>query len=400
MERAAIDIQKRPFLERGAIMELLLKEGQDLFPPIKWPGGKGEELKHLLPFFPRMKRYFEPFLGGGAAFFALGARESLINDRSHELIQFYQMIAQHDPGFFAALDVLVRGWQDMSTLADGHMSNLVEIYSSFSDGTSERRLKDQIQAFLQSQQPAFCALWAPLFEEDGSLARELQRNLFSKMQRMRKLERERGQLPAGDRSANIEAALKSALYMRARSLYNQARPGQTAPGLSSALFFFVRENAYASMFRYNSRGEFNVPYAGISYNRKNLAAKIAYLCSSALRQRLNDAIIGNSDFEAFLERYCPQAEDFLFLDLPYWSEFRTYARHAFTWRDQERLAEYLLTRCPARFLLVIKSTPEILALYDRQDLYIRKFEKTYQVSFQGRNDRAAEHLVITNYKTD
>jgi DNA adenine methylase len=388
MERAAVGIQKRPSLERGTIMKLL-KEGQDLFPPIKWPGGKSEELKYLLPLFPPMKRDFEPFLGGGAAFFALGARESLINDRSHELFQFYQMIVQHDPGFFAALDVLIRGWQDMSMLADGHMSNLMEIYTSFCNGAGEKRLEEQIQAFFQSHWPAFCGLWAPLFEEDRSLARELHRNLFSKMQRMRKLESERGQLPARDRSANIEAALKSALYMCARSLYNQARSGQVAPGIASALFFFVRENAYASMFRYNSRGQFNVPYAGISYNRKNLAAKMAYLCSPALRQHLASAIIENKDFEAFLECYRPQAEDFLFLDPPYASEFSTYVRHAFTWHDQERLAEYLLTRCPARFLLVIKSTPEILALYNRQDLNIR--------SFQNRNDRAAEHLVITNY---
>jgi len=31
------------------------------------------------------------------------------------------------------------------------------------------------------------------------------------------------------------------------------------------------------MFRYNSKGEFNIPYGGIAYNYKNFRKKIEYL---------------------------------------------------------------------------------------------------------------------------
>ncbi len=53
-----------------------------LAPLLKWAGGKEQELKHILPVIPTFSRYFEPFLGGGAVFFALRAARPLVNDRS------------------------------------------------------------------------------------------------------------------------------------------------------------------------------------------------------------------------------------------------------------------------------------------------------------------------------
>ena len=58
-----------------------------------------------------------------------------------------------------------------------------------------------------------------------------------------------------------------------------------------------------------------------------------------------------------------------------------------------------LSKTPAKFLLIIKNTPFIEALYS-QGFYIRKFEKQYSYNVRSRNDRAAEHLIVTNYPID
>ena len=185
--------------------------------------------------------------------------------------------------------------------------------------------------------------------------------------------------------------------MHLRYLYNNIRKHEIPANHASAIFFFVRENAYASMFRYNSRGEFNVPYGGISYNRKDLARKIAYMRSSGLQRYLGSTVLENLDFETFLQKYPPQQQDFIFLDPPYDSEFSTYAQNEFTMQDQERLASYLVNQCAAKFMVVIKNTPAIRKLYDHPTLNLRAFDKKYLVSFQDRNDKNVEHLIITNY---
>ncbi len=259
-------------------------------------------------------------------------------------------------------------------------------------------MQSSLLDFVRHHGPEFNEMLRAFFDKDAeNFIREIRRNLLSKTRRMKELEHKKWKLSERDIVANIECALKSAFYMHLRHLYNRIGEYEISPSLAAAIFFFVRENAYASMFRYNSKGEFNVPYGGISYNRKDLARKVAYLRSPEVELHFKNTVIENMDFEAFLQKYPPQEEDFIFLDPPYDSEFSTYSQNEFGREDQKRLASYLLEQCRAKFMLVIKNTHAILRLYGDTDLKIRAFDKKYLVSFQDRNSRDAEHLIITNF---
>lgn len=60
-------------------------------PMIKYRGGKSKEIPNIMWHVPRFSgRYIEPFLGGGALFFHLEPRESIINDINPKLISFYR----------------------------------------------------------------------------------------------------------------------------------------------------------------------------------------------------------------------------------------------------------------------------------------------------------------------
>jgi DNA adenine methylase len=67
-------------------------------PFVRWPGGKRWAVPQLLPlaraFLSRSGRYFEPFLGGGALFFALRPTASTLSDVNSELIDTYQIVRQ------------------------------------------------------------------------------------------------------------------------------------------------------------------------------------------------------------------------------------------------------------------------------------------------------------------
>lgn len=62
-------------------------------PMLKWAGGKRRLLKHLTPLIPPdYGRYFEPFFGGGALFFATQPKNAILSDTNQELIECYQYV--------------------------------------------------------------------------------------------------------------------------------------------------------------------------------------------------------------------------------------------------------------------------------------------------------------------
>ena len=347
-------------------------------PIIKWPGGKERELpviRNAMPAFTG--RYIDPFVGGGAVYFDVESDASCINDLSRDLIGLYRSVQQGDPDFYAALGIIAGEFHALGGLCAEYGPLLLKFY----DGRiSAEELAAKIIAAVRTG-------------EETVFRSELVRNLIGKRERTRKLEKSRGPLSQADLSANLEAAVKSAYYMTLRSIYNQT--DGISPGRRAAVFCFIREYCYSSMFRYNSKGAFNVPYGGLSYNGKDFRRKAEALEAKDLRDLLLRTQICCEDFEEFLREIDPTSEDFLFLDPPYDSEFSTYAQNRFGREEQLRLHRFL-RETPARFLMVIGRTDFISGLYG-QDFRVRAFDKTYAVSFKNRNRRSARHLLITNY---
>jgi DNA adenine methylase len=62
-------------------------------PFLKWAGGKGQLLEQFRPLLPPVRgRYFEPFVGSGAVFFALRPRRAVLTDVNRELIDCYRAV--------------------------------------------------------------------------------------------------------------------------------------------------------------------------------------------------------------------------------------------------------------------------------------------------------------------
>ncbi len=203
-------------------------------------------------------------------------------------------------------------------------------------------------------------------------------------------------MPEGDLANNISTAFMGALYMYYRGLYNKERNGDRQD-LKVALFVFIRNYAYSGMFRYNSKGDFNVPYGGIGYNAKTLDKKLRYYQSEELVARFRSTTIECLDFLEFLRKHPPHETDFMFLDPPYDSDFSTYANNTFGKEDQKRLAKYLIEQCKCKWLMILTNPSFIYSLYANHGLTIKAFDKRYQVSFMNRNDKDVEHLIIMNY---
>lgn len=376
-------------------------------PFVKWAGGKEKELNIILENLPnQINNFYEPFVGGGAVFFAVKdlnfTGERYINDKSVELITLYNNIANNNQIFFNYLNQLNYNWELLSTIVNNNGNELLNFYYNYKNGINNLvQLRDAINNFIFNHHNDFNGMLNDDFNiQIDDFYLEIVNALIRKIKRTRHLE---GNTDFGRNNVleNIETAFKSAFYTHFRRLYNERSRNRELAAVinserASAIFYFLREFCYASMFRYNKRGDFNVPYGGMAYNKKSFINKINQIQNNEYQKYILTSVIGNQDFKDFINDNVPQEGDFIFLDPPYDTEFSEYAKNSFEKNDQVRLAEFLYNT-PARFMLVIKATPFIRGLYENRGFNIVDFNKKYMVNFQNRNDRDVVHLMITNY---
>jgi DNA adenine methylase len=377
--------------------EVVVDRPVRLAPLVKWPGGKSAELPTILPWIPTViDRYLEPFVGGGAVWLSQSPEiPAAINDRSVDLVRFYRHVQAQDAGFFARLEGLDRWWAGLSTLTAAQGADLVAAFRD--DRIADVHLGHHVEAWIDAQRAHLAATVPPVWEHlSGLFLAIIDRTVPRKLARMRTVQTvKQRNLPEADVWRNLEGALKAACYTTLRDAYNRGRSQGAPSSEQTACFYFLREYAYAAMFRFNREGGFNVPYGGISYNRKDLGSKIAHARSPEVIARLRTTLLRAQDFEEFLDEQAPGPSDFVFLDPPYDGAFSAYDRQSFDRSDHVRLAA-VMRRIRARFLLVIRSSPAILDIYGRDDWNIASLDKTYRWTIKDRNERRATHLVISN----
>lgn len=177
-----------------------------------------------------------------------------------------------------------------------------------------------------------------------------------------------------------------ALYYRIRDMYNGKIPAEYLDGV---LYFFINKTAYSGMIRFNSNGEYNVPFG----RYPNLNTKLITQEHSQLLQR---AEVLQEDYSVVFER--AQADDFMFLDPPYDCVFNDYGNidmmNGFNEEEHRRLAaDFRNLSC--RALMVIGKTPLTEELYGK---FIKdEYCKNYAVNIRNRFKNDAKHIVVMNY---
>jgi len=372
-------------------------------PILKWPGGKERELNSILISLPKkIENYYEPFVGGGAVFVNVCAKSYFINDITSELTSLYKILKNNNSRniFNNHLSIIDTNWNKINQFVKSKKMEIIDQYKEFKTFSDKSLLQKNVSKFISCNKNFFISNFhLPFDNQKENYLLELNKNIVRKIERMSKIEEKKGELSEDDILKNIESAIKSGFYMHMRYYLNSINEHDFNDVEKAIVFYFIRTYTYSGMFRYNNKGEFNVPYGGIAYNNNSFAKKIETFNSENLINRLQSTEIGNLDFYDFLTSNKPSINDFLFLDPPYDTDFSTYNKNEFNKDDQIRLSNYLINECEANWMLVIKNTKFIYDLYDNKKLYISSFDKKYQVSFMNRNNQDTEHLLITNYKT-
>jgi DNA adenine methylase len=172
-----------------------------------------------------------------------------------------------------------------------------------------------------------------------------------------------------------------ALYYAHRDAFNTLVTGRFAGSRKAAeLFYYLNRTGYNGLCRFNSRGEFNVPfgrYASIAYVRdfipyRELLGRWELVCADFAELAL-------------------APDDFVYADPPYDVPFRAYSREGFEWEDQVRLAHWLADH-PGPVVASNQATARVLALYRGLGFELRILEAPRKISCTGDRSPAREML--------
>lgn len=175
------------------------------------------------------------------------------------------------------------------------------------------------------------------------------------------------------------------LYYRIRELFN--RPDDTY--LDGVLYFFINKTAYSGMIRYNSSGEYNVPFG----RYPNLNTR---LVTSQHSKLLQGAELYSLDYRQIFDM--AEEDDFMFLDPPYDCVFNDYGNidmmNGFDETEHRRLAADF-RNLPCRALMIIGKTPLTEELYG--EYIFDEYYKNYAVNIKNRFNNDKMHIVVKNY---
>ena len=313
-------------------------------PIIKWPGGKSREIDQIYHLLPKFHRYVEPFFGGGALFFHLAPPEAAVNDISQDLMDFYRLVQAQDLELHRTLNRLDKTFQGLIDALTSEAETLYTLFEDLNTGFLTQEQLDPSIAMLLSRLGK-AGFDKTLIPDPEAFYNSLQTNAADKYIRTLK---NHNKLPfyQEDLIENLITGFTAGYYVYFRKVYNDIalrRMDPPSEGYRCAVFYFVREYCYGSMFRYNAHGEFNSPYGGMSYNRKNMSAKISNMFSRETKRVLRGTTLCCMDFEKFFQQIEITEGDFIFLDPPYDTEFSDYEGRPFGKDEQTRLATMSMT---------------------------------------------------------
>ena len=212
------------------------------------------------------------------------------------------------------------------------------------------------------------------------------KDAFSEIEKIYKINRQKFEKLKAKTPNERVADDNETLYYQIRDMFNDLAEKKYSDAL---LYFFINKTAYSGMIRYNSKGEFNVPYG----RYKNINTS---LVTKKHSQLLANTEIYNFDYKAIFE--IAGEDDFIFLDPPYDCVFSDYGnveyKDGFNEKSHTELANaYKELNCKA--LMVIGRTPLTEKLYG--EMIVDEYEKSYAVNIRNRFKSEASHILISNY---
>jgi len=149
----------------------------------------------------------------------------------------------------------------------------------------------------------------------------------------------------------------------------------------------VNQLAFNGMRRFNSKGEFNIPYGNYkSFNPNITKEHIEKLNNTEIFCGSYKSVMLNNDTE----------KTFIYIDPPYTREFKEYSHeNVFGEEQQLELFDQFSQLKKASAMIIINKDEFTTHLY--KDYIKDEYSLKYSTNIKNRYDNSVKHLIITNY---
>jgi len=170
-------------------------------------------------------------------------------------------------------------------------------------------------------------------------------------------------------------------FYESRSRFNElTRTGATDTKEAAELFSYLNRTAFNGLCRFNSKGEFNVPFG--SYKSINYVQDFREYAEVLSRWEIRRAGFESIEVEP---------NDFIYADPPYDTPFTRYSKEDFAWPDQERLAVWL-SKHRGPVVASNQATERIISLYRDLGFDIETVKAPRRISCTGDRTPALEMI--------
>ena len=174
-------------------------------------------------------------------------------------------------------------------------------------------------------------------------------------------------------------------YYRARKRFNDLLKNAAEHSVEAAgLFYYLNRTGYNGLCRFNSSGEFNVPFG----RHPQITYKYDFREYVEVFKRWQFRNVHFSELKL-------DAEDFVYADPPYDVEFTKYSKGGFSWKEQVETAEWL-SKHKGPVILSNQATDRIMKEYRRLGYAVRTLDAPRKISCTGDRSPAVEVLAIRN----
>lgn len=195
-----------------------------------------------------------------------------------------------------------------------------------------------------------------------------------------------------DKEKAKELSIPEAKTERGKYYYEQRNKDRNN-GLSSlpdidraTRFYIVNQLSFNGMRRFNSKGEFNIPYG----NYKTLNSQ----WTNEHVELIKNTEIHCETYKNIIKK--KRENTFVFIDPPYTREFKEYNHeNVFGYKEQIELCD-IFKSSECDIMIIINKDNFTEELYD--GYIIGEYDFNYSTNIKNRYSNDVKHLIVTNYK--